>query len=60
MTKRKTRKRTRVEAATLKKPKNHPPAVFPRGIVYKETRPKYSAPTIRHGSQTYFKRLRVN
>ena len=43
-----------------KKPKNTlPSTVFPRGAVYKETKPRYSAPTIRHGSQTYYKKMTI-
>ena len=34
--------------------------VFPVASVYKETKPAYTKPTIRHGSQTYYKKIRIS
>ena len=36
-----------------------PRVSFPVGSVYKKAKPSYSKPTIRHGSQTYVKRVRL-
>ena len=57
MAKGKRKSKRKVVRNAEKPPKG---GMFPVASVYKESKPGYTKPTIRHGSQTYYKKIRIS